>query len=75
MVYTTDNWGTKNQIDAQSLGRVGCFADIPIAAGQTGSIGFTLHWPEQDRWLGRNYEVAVHAIPLAQQSLTEKPRV
>ena len=54
---------------------IGCFADIPIAAGQTGSIVFTLHWPEQDRWLGRNYEVVVHAIPPAQQSLTEKPRV
>jgi glucoamylase len=75
VVYTTDNWVTKNQLDAQSLGRIGCFADIPIAADQAGSIVFTLHWPEPDRWVGRNYEVAVHAIPPPQQSTAEKPKV
>jgi glucoamylase len=75
VVYTTDNWATNNHLDARSLGRIGCFVDIPIAADQAGSIVFTLHWPAADRWVGRNYEVVVHAIPPAQQPTTEKPKV
>ena len=75
VVYTVDNWATKNQLDAQSLGRIGCFIDIPISADQAGSIIFTMHWPTPDRWLGRNYEVVVHTIPPAQQPATEKPKV
>ncbi len=75
VLYTTDNWATKAELDAQSLGRVGCFADIPIAADQSSNIVFTLHWPAQDRWLGRNYEVVVHTIPPAQGSVAQKPQV
>jgi glucoamylase len=75
VVYTTDNWATKKQVHAHSLGRIGCFVDIPIAADEAGSIVFTMHWPAADRWLGRNYEVIVHAIPPAQQPTTEKPKV
>ncbi len=75
VVYTTDNWATKNQLDAQSLGRIGCFADIPIAPGQTGSVIFTLRWLATDRWLGRNYEVVIHAGSPAQDSAAEKPKV
>jgi glucoamylase len=75
VLYTTDNWATKTQMDARALGRVGCFADIPVAADQTSSIVFTLHWPAEDRWLGRNYEVVVHAVPPAQGTAAEKPKV
>jgi hypothetical protein len=75
VVYTTDNWATKKQVEAQSLGSIGCFVDIAIAATQMGSIVFTMHWPQPDRWLGRNCEVAVHAIPPAQSTPSEKPKV
>jgi glucoamylase len=75
VTYSTDNWATKTQLDAHTLGRVGCFADIPIAADQTGSIVFTLYWPGDDRWLGRNYEVVVHAVPPAEGTPAEKPKV
>ena len=75
VVYTTDNWATKTQLDAHTLGSVGCFADIPVAAHQTGSIVFTLHWPEQDRWLGHDYEVAVHTVTPDQGTAAEKPKV
>ncbi|MGA7155720.1 MAG: glycoside hydrolase family 15 protein [Acidobacteriaceae bacterium] len=75
VVYSTNNWATKVQLDAHSLGNIGSFADIPVAADQTGSIVFTMHWPEDDRWLGRNYEVAVHAHPVAQGPEAEKPKV
>jgi glucoamylase len=75
VVYTTDNWATKTQVEARSLGRVGSFVDIPIKADQTGSIVFTMHWADGDRWLGRNYEVTVHEIPPMQGSTAEKPNV
>ncbi len=75
VLYTVDNWATKTELDSQSLGRIGCFADIAIAAGQTGSIVFTLRWLEPDRWLGRNCEVVIHAIPPPQPSAAEKPKV
>jgi glucoamylase len=74
VVYSTDRWATKTDLEAHCLGRVGCFADIPIAADQTGSIVFTLHWPEQNRWLGRNCEVAVVAESPSQGTEAERPR-
>jgi glucoamylase len=75
VVYTTDNWATKIELDAHSLGRIGCFADIPVASDQAGSIIFTLHWPEPERWLGRNYEVAVHVEPPSQGTSADKPKI
>jgi glucoamylase len=75
VIYTTDNWASKTEVEARSLGRIGCFVDLSVKADQTGTIIFTMHWPEQDRWLGRNYEVAVHAIPPGQGSAADKPKV
>jgi glucoamylase len=74
VVYTTDNWATKIDLEARVIGHLGAFADIPIASDQTGSIIFTLHWPEEDRWLGRNYEVTVHAETPTQGTAAEKPK-
>ncbi len=74
IVYSTDNWATKIDREAHSLGRVGCFIDIPIAADQTGSIVFTLHWTEQNRWLGHNCEVAIAAESPSQGTEADRPR-
>ena len=59
MVYTLDNWATQRTLDSTSVGYAGCYADIATAPGQSGKIVFTFYWPEQDKWLGRNFEVAV----------------
>ncbi|HUZ95083.1 MAG TPA: glycoside hydrolase family 15 protein [Edaphobacter sp.] len=66
IVYTFDNWITVNHIDAHSMGRIGYFSDIPTIPQQSGSILFTLCWPDQsqdrsqpDRWLGKNIEVSI----------------
>jgi glucoamylase len=66
IIYTFDNWSTINKVDAHSMGRVGYFADIPTSSRQSGSIIFTLCWPDQsqgpsqpDRWLGKNLEVRI----------------
>jgi glucoamylase len=75
VVYTTDNWATRKDLDASIVGCLGAFADIPIEADQTGSIVFTLYWPEANRWLGRNYEVDIHAEAPAQGTAADKPKV
>jgi glucoamylase len=59
VLYSVDGWATSVTRDSRPLGYAGCYADIATAAGQTGKIIFTFHWPGQDRWLGRNFEVAV----------------
>jgi glucoamylase len=74
VVYTTDAWATKSELNSRVVGRPGAFADIPTTAGQQGSILFTLYWPEQDRWLGRNFEVSVLQAPSAQGTAAEKPK-
>jgi glucoamylase len=74
VVYTCDNWATKDEIDSRVVGRPGSFADIQTAHDQTGSIIFTLYWPAEDRWLGKNYEVTVHGEKQPQQPIAMKPK-
>jgi len=67
VVYTFDNWATTRILDSHFVGYPGSFVDIPTAADQTGNIIFTLAWPgenQQDRWLGRNIDVAVILPPV-----------
>jgi glucoamylase len=74
VVYTTDNWATRKELEARVVGCLGAFADIPIAADQTGSIVFTLYWPEDNRWLGYNCEVKVHVEVPSPGTAADKPR-
>ena len=74
VVWSPDNWSTTNHLDAHSVGRPGFFADIATTADQTGSVSFTLYWPDQDRWLGRNYDVEIHASMPEQPIAAVKPR-
>jgi glucoamylase len=73
VVYTTDGWATKSATDAHVVGKPGAYADIPTRAGQTGSIVFTLFWPEENRWLGYNCEVAIVVERPVTTSLSAKP--
>jgi glucoamylase len=59
VVYTLDDWKTKLTMESHSVGYTIFFADIPTAADQLGSIVFTLYWPGEDKWLGRNVEVSI----------------
>ena len=66
VVYTFDNWTTKQSVDGRSVGYPGSFVDICTTADQTGNIVFTLAWPgegDEERWLGRNIDVSVIAPP------------
>jgi glucoamylase len=66
VVYTLNNWATTLSVEARSVGYPGSFVDISTTPEQTGHILFTLAWRGQDgqeRWLGRNIDVAVVALP------------
>jgi glucoamylase len=74
VTWTNDNWATKNAMDSRLVGKPGSFVDIQTAHDETGSIIFTLFWPEENRWLGRNYEVAVNEEPVPQGTAATKPK-
>ena len=59
VVYTMDNWATKTTVESHPVGYVGFFSDIATEANKTGKIILTLYWPGDDRWLGKNIEVAI----------------
>jgi len=74
VTWTNDNWATKNAMDSRLVGKPGSFVDIQTAHDEVGTIIFTLFWPEENRWLGRNYEVAVNEEPVPQGTAATKPK-
>jgi glucoamylase len=46
-------------LDSTQLGYAGYYADILTAPEQSGGVSFTLFWPEENRWEGRNFDVAL----------------
>ena len=74
VTWTNDNWATKNAMDSRVVGKPGSFVDIQTAHDEVGTIIFTLFWPEENRWLGRNYEVAVNEEPVPQGTAATKPK-
>jgi glucoamylase len=61
VIWTTDQWQTKQKAISRSLGSAGYSADISPTSG-TEAVEWTLHWPEQDAWLGYNVGVKVDAV-------------
>ncbi len=47
------------RLESTALGYAGSFADMPTPEKQTGQLSFTLFWTEENRWEGRNFEVAI----------------
>jgi glucoamylase len=65
VVWTSDGWRTTHAAPSHSVGSAGFSAQI-IPEGlkedkQSNGISFTLHWTEQDTWLGHNVDVKVDA--------------
>ncbi len=61
VVYTFDDWATSRTVESRTVGYPGSYADIGTTPEQKGKIIFTLYWPAEDRWLGRNHEIALVA--------------
>ncbi len=73
-VWTNDHWATTHRTDSRQVGHSGSYLDITAAPDATGSIQFTVFWPMQSRWLGRDWEVTIHPEPPAQGSAAVKPQ-
>lgn len=58
VVWTTDGWQTKTATEARLLGYPGFAAEITPPAGAE-KIEFTLYWPLENRWLGKNYDISI----------------
>jgi glucoamylase len=60
VVWSADNWQTTHSTPSRSLGNAGYSADVAADPKQTtGGLSWTLHWPEQNRWLGYNVEIQI----------------
>lgn len=59
VIWTADGWQTSYILDSTQLGYAGSYADLPTTPDQTGALSFTLFWPDENRWQGRNFDVAV----------------
>jgi glucoamylase len=58
LVWSADGWQSSYTASSRSQGSAGFCAEIAAAPGSAG-LSWTLHWPEQKRWLGYNVEVAI----------------
>ncbi len=61
VLSTTDDWKTATTVESVSVGHAGSFADLMTDTKQTGKLSFTLFWPEENRWEGRNFDVQIEA--------------
>ena len=59
VVWSADGWQTRNVTDSTTVGCAGSYADLPTTKKQTGRVSFTLFWTVENRWEGRNFDVAI----------------
>ena len=57
--WSRDNWQTIDETSSSPTPLGIEFVDIPAAPHQRAPIRFTLFWPTDGRWEGRDYEAAV----------------
>ncbi len=60
VLWSVDGWQTTIKTFGRSLGYAGFSADIAEGI-ESGAVEWTLHWTEQDSWLGYNVKVQVDA--------------
>lgn len=61
VVWTCDNWQTRQSTPARALGYAGFVADLAPSPGCI-AIEWTLHWPQPDTWLGYNVSVSIVTV-------------
>jgi glucoamylase len=59
VVWSADGWKTTQISTSHLLGSAGHYADLSTAETPERGLSWTLHWPEQGRWLGYNVEVKI----------------
>jgi glucoamylase len=75
--WSADDWNTIHDVTAHDSGMGIHIADLPTKAIPEGNhIKFTFHWPEADRWEGKDFIVQVDSgrgdqLASAQRSKTD----
>ncbi len=59
LVWTVDDWKTSARTDSKPVGSSIAHVDVPVTRTAQGQLSFTLYWPDEDRWEGRNYDVRI----------------
>jgi glucoamylase len=59
VLWTVDGWANVTTQESVHVGFPGAFADLHLPTGQSGSLSFTLFWPAENRWEGRNFDVEI----------------
>jgi len=59
-VWSDDGWQTRRSTPSSGFGSAGFSADLKPAETSAG-VEWTLHWPEEDAWLGYNVRVKIDA--------------
>lgn len=70
VIWSADGWKTSKILESTALGHAGSFADISTDQKQTGELSFTLFWTEENRWEGRNFNVAIEPAAANQEQQT-----
>ncbi len=61
VLYSADNWASKRSLASRELGAAGSVADLPPSSD--GELVFTLYWPRERRWQGRDFRVKIVPAP------------
>lgn len=59
LVWSSDGWKTVQSTDSRYVGFAGAFADVDPQLQQDGVLSFTLYWPDENRWEGRNFDLRI----------------
>jgi glucoamylase len=60
VIWSYDQWQTANTTESRSVGTAGHVVDIARAdRKENAGLSLTFFWPEEDRWLGHNFDVRI----------------
>lgn len=58
VLFTQNGWKTSRTLESRHVGCIS-YADIPVGKDASGAVSFTLYWPGDNRWEGKNYDVPI----------------
>jgi glucoamylase len=60
VISSDDGWASQRTTDSHSFGSAGFAADIvPAEKTNPSELSLTFFWPDENRWLGRNYTIRI----------------